>query len=78
MARVKAFGTGKQNVKVHPTEVECFYQVISSKDGAKYLHLTTFGSDERASHPKSSQSLQMDAANARELVRIIGVVFGES
>ena len=77
MARVRTFDKGRQNVGVHPTEVDCFYQVISDSDGRRLLHLTTFGSDGRESHPKSSQSLQLDEETARELVRIIGRVFGD-
>lgn len=77
MARVKTFDKGSQNVGVHPTEVDCFYQVISDKDGRRFLHLTTFGSDSRESQPKSSQSLQLNQEAAWELVKIIGRVFGE-
>lgn len=75
MARLRSLTNGTQNVKVHPTEVDCFHQVITASDGARLLHLTTFGSDERRSGPKSSQSLQIDQAVARELVDILRTTF---
>ena len=75
MARVRGFDRGTQRVKVHPTEVDCFHQTIRSSDGTVYLHLTTFGSDERSSHPKSSQSLQLDEARARQLLEVLRQAF---
>ena len=41
-----------------------------------YLHLTTFGSDDRAVQGKSSQSFQLNAKSARALVEIIESTFG--
>lgn len=75
MARVRSLTHGTQAVKVHPTEVDCFYQQINSEDGRTYLHLTTFGSDDRASKAKSSQSIQLDEDIARQLVRIVHETF---
>lgn len=60
----------------HPSEVDCFYQEIQAQDGSKYLHLSTFGSDDRRSEAKSSQSLQLNEEMARQLVQIIGETFG--
>ena len=75
MARLRGFEEGTQNVRVHPTEVDCFHQVVTGSDGARFLHLTTFGSDDRHSGPKSSQSLQLDEMTARQLMEIIRVTF---
>jgi len=75
MARLRSFAKGTQNVKAHPTEVDCFHQVITAPDGTRLLHLTTFGSDHRRSGPKSSQSLQIDESTARELMAVIRATF---
>jgi hypothetical protein len=74
MARVRSFGRSTQDVRPHPTQVDCEHQVID--DGTqRLLHLSTFGSDERASERKSSQSLQLDERAARELVEILAEAF---
>ncbi|MFF2494185.1 hypothetical protein [Agromyces sp. NPDC058064] len=75
MAREKAFVEGEQTIRLHPTKVDCFHQVIRDDEGAAVLHLTTFGSADRASTPKSSQSIQLDRKTARELVGIIEDAF---
>lgn len=75
MARLRSLEKGMQNVQVHPTEVDCFYQAITAADGTRLLHLSTFGSDRRRSEPKSSQSLQIDEATARELMAVIRSTF---
>lgn len=75
MARLRSFEEGTQNVRVHPTEVDCFHQVVTDADGSRFLHLTTFGSDYRRSGPKSSQSLQLDESTARQLMQIIRAAF---
>lgn len=71
MARIKQVLRGTQDVRPHPTEVDCFYQVVTAPDGTRLVHLSTFGSAERQSEPKSSQSLQLDEAAARELVNVL-------
>lgn len=74
MARVRSFGPSNQNVRVHPTEVDCEFGVID--DGSvRLLHLSTFGSDDRESGRKSSQSLQLDVEQAQRLVEIIRSTF---
>lgn len=75
MARVRKVARGSQDVKVHPSEVDCFYQEIRGSNGQKLVHLTTFGSDDRQSKPKSSQSLQLDERAARELVAVFRATF---
>jgi hypothetical protein len=74
MARISSIVRGTQDVRPHPTEVECFYQVIESPDG-RLLHLTTFGSSHRMSAPKSSQSIQLDEASAGALMALLRETF---
>lgn len=76
MARIRRIEKGMQTVSVHPTEVDCFYQVVMGNSGERYLHLTTFGSDGRKSKPKSSQSIQLSKEVADELVAVVQEVFG--
>ena len=76
MARIRSFEQGRQNVRLAPSEVDCFFQQIDAPDGTRYLHLSTFGSDNRASESKSSQSIQLDELMARHLVEIIENTFG--
>lgn len=74
MARVRSFGPSNQSLRVHPTEVDCEFGVVD--DGSvKLLHLSTFGSDDRAGDRKSSQSLQLDVEQAQRLVEIIDATF---
>ncbi|KSW20823.1 hypothetical protein ATM99_15165 [Cellulomonas sp. B6] len=76
MARVRSFSPSTQDIRPHPTEVDCEYRVVVDAD-RRLLHLTTFGSDDRASRAKSSQSLQVDVDAARELIVIIETAFPE-
>lgn len=76
MARVRSFASSIQNVRVHPTTVDCEHTVVDH-GGTRLLHLSTFGSDDRKSDRKSSQSLQLDVDRARELVEIIRKAFPE-
>jgi hypothetical protein len=78
MARVRKMEHGTQSIRPHKTEVDCFYNVVKSDDGTKLLHLSTFGSDDRASKPKSSQSIQIDGQIARQLVAILLETFPRS
>ncbi len=75
MARVRSIQNGHQSVKAHPSEVDCFWQAVTSADGTKYLHLSSFGSDQRQSEPKSSQSLQFDREQAAALLNAIKNTF---
>lgn len=75
MARVRSLQPGKQSIRAHETEVDCFYKVLADENGETLIHLTTFGSDHRKSNPKSSQSLQLDADMARRLVAVLRDTF---
>lgn len=74
MAQVRAFRESKQEVRPHPTKVDCEHRVVRHGDTV-LLHLSTMGSDQRRSGPKSSQSLQLDEEHASELIRIIRRAF---
>lgn len=78
MAIIKSISKGTQSVKLHPTQVDMFYQVVTGNDGRRYLHLSTFGSPERVSGPKSSQSIQIDAEIAQRLSALLAETFGET
>lgn len=78
MAVIRSFEPGHQTVKHHKTAVDCYYQKVIGDDGSVNLHLTTFGSDDRAVPGKSSQSLQLNEASARDLIGIIEATFGRA
>lgn len=75
MARVRKVEQGTQVVNAHPTEVDCFYQIITGPAGERLVHLSTFGSDSRASKPKSSQSIQIDREAAEALLSVLKRAF---
>lgn len=52
----------------HPTHVDCRWQVLESPTGSKLFQLSTYGSDERESEPKVSQTVQLDKEIAAQLV----------
>ncbi|WP_199184003.1 hypothetical protein [Cryobacterium sp. Y57] len=66
---------GTQNVKIHPTEVDCLLQIVEGPTGSKYLQLSTFGSDSRESKPKTSQTLQFDEEFAATMIRALQSCF---
>lgn len=76
MARIAKIAPGYQSVDRHPTEVDCYVQVVDDEQG-RLVHLSTFGSASRSSQPKSSQSMQFDRESARELVTVLVQAFGE-
>lgn len=74
MARISAFFRTTTGSRAHPTEVECGYQVVD--DGAqRLLQLATYGSRDRVSGQKVSQTLQLDRERAEELIKIIQRAF---
>ncbi len=74
MARIRSIAAGTQKVQAHPTEVDCYYNIID-EDDTRLLHLSTFGSDYRQSKPKSSQSIQLDRDMAVQLIEVLLKVF---
>ncbi|MFJ4650456.1 Shedu immune nuclease family protein [Nocardia sp. NPDC088792] len=79
MARILDVRPNTQRIAAHKPElgVDCEHQVVVDDAGTTLLHLTTFGSRDRASHRKSSQSLQVDSKVAAELVRVMRETFGD-
>lgn len=75
MARLRSLEKGTQNVRVHTSEVDCVYQTVTGKNGRTYLHLATFGSDQRQSAPKTSQTIQLDRDIAAKLVAVMRETF---
>lgn len=75
MARVRSLTQSVSDIRVHPTEADCTWQVVRGPDGSIYLTLSTYGSDARTSQPKVSQTLQIDEKTAKELGRIIRATF---
>ncbi|MEU8899476.1 AAA family ATPase [Nocardia sp. NPDC048505] len=78
MARIREIVPSTQNVRAHKLEdaVSCQYKIIDDPDGNTLVHLSTFGSDQRQSSPKSSQSIQLNRQNAAELIAILSDTFG--
>jgi 5-methylcytosine-specific restriction protein B len=74
MARVRSLEPMAANVKVHPTEVDCGYQIVQDR-GDTLLQLSTYGSDQRQSEKKVSQTLQFDRDRASQLLRVIQRAF---
>lgn len=74
MARIRTLAPGTQKIHAHDSKVDCSYNVID-EGGERLLHLSTFGSDTRRSKPKSSQSIQIDYAMAKELFDVVVETF---
>lgn len=74
MAVVSEFFRSSDAKGLHRTAVECGWQPVVTQ-GRTLLQLSTYGSDERRSEKKVSQTIQLDEARARELVEILETVF---
>jgi hypothetical protein len=75
MARVKELFRDQRSSSAHPTEVECGWQIVMTAEGSRLLQLSTYGSDDRQSEKKVSQTVQIDRAVARRLVQIMTETF---
>ncbi len=78
MALIRTFFHEPNNSSRVHSEVDCRVQLVTSADGDRFIQLDTYGSDERKSEKKVSQSIQLDRTHARELVAIIEAVFPSS
>lgn len=76
MARIKSITVGAVSTVVHPTEVDCEVRKVAPTMGAVLLQLSTFGSADRLSEPKVSQTIQLDRATALRLRELIDETFG--
>jgi len=70
MAKVRDFFEDKKGSGSHPTVVDCGYQTVHTSEGV-FLQLSTYGSDQRQTQKKTSQTLQFDRAHAEQLLRLI-------
>lgn len=59
----------------HPSEVEAELREVRTDGGEKLLQLSTFGSVDRQSRPKVSQTIQLDKEHAIELRCAIDKLF---
>lgn len=67
---------GTPSAVVHPTEVDCEVRQVLTAGGQTYLQLSTFGSANRVSEPKVSQTIQIDREIALKLRQLIEETFG--
>lgn len=75
MARIRSLETGRSDLRVHPTEVDATYHIIDPKGGPRLLQISTYGSDQRRSEPKVSQTFQIDGEVAKILLEVIEEAF---
>lgn len=75
MARIRSLSQSQSDARVHPTEVDCTWQVVRGPGGLSYLTLSTYGSDARDSEPKVSQTIQLDRTTALKLAELIQETF---
>jgi hypothetical protein len=75
MAIIRTITLGTRDLHAHTTEVDSEYQEVSRPDGSKLFQLSTFGSDDRVSEPKVSQTIQLDEERATALVSALRQVF---
>lgn len=74
MALIKEFqSVPSESQRLHGP-VTCGYRAFDV-DGRRILQLDTYGSTERKIPDKTSQSIQLDADSARELLKIIEDAF---
>ncbi|MEU7355040.1 MULTISPECIES: hypothetical protein [Streptomyces] len=74
MALIKAFQAVSSDVQRLHGPVVCGYRSFEVGD-QRVLQLDTYGSSDRQIPDKISQSIQLDADGARELLKIIEVAF---
>lgn len=70
MALIKDFQSVSSDAQRLHGPVTCGYRAFTA-DGRRILQLDTYGSTERKILDKISQSIQLDADSARELLKII-------
>lgn len=74
MALIRKFTELRGQGSVHRSETDAGWATVMN--GAEtLLYIGTYGSDDRASRPKTSQVIQLDQARAAELLGIIQEVF---
>lgn len=76
MARIRSFRYVASDSNVHPTEVDAQWCTVALGE-SKFLQVSTFGSDLRASKPKVSQTMQFDEDSVLALLEGISQTFPE-
>ena len=76
MAVIRSIKSGPPTERVHPSETDALMQVVRPASGVVLLQLSTFGSDDRQSEPKVSQTIQLDKNAALALRAFIDATFG--
>jgi hypothetical protein len=76
MARVESFVQVNRTggYRLHPTTVVCGVEVYEV-GGRRVIQLDTYGAEDRDIPDKVSQTLQLDEAAARQLVKILQAAF---
>ncbi|MBO4269945.1 hypothetical protein [Microbispora triticiradicis] len=74
MAKIREFFEDKKASVSHPTVVDCGYQAVRTHEGV-FLQLSTYGSDQRQTQKKTSQTLQLDREHAEQLLHILVTTF---
>lgn len=74
MALIRSLHEGPNLDRVHPTQVDAEWSLVTTPS-SNLLQISTFGSDDRQSVGAASQTIQFDAASARMLHSIIDRVF---
>ncbi|MGW9496293.1 hypothetical protein ACWG5P_18190 [Streptomyces prasinus] len=77
MALIKEFQSVSSDTQRVHGPVMCGYRTFTA-DGRRLLQLDTYGSTDRKILDKISQSIQLDADGARELVKIIAASFPDA
>lgn len=75
MAIIRRFESVESPKRIHPTVVDCGFSVFVSH-GAPYLQLQTYGSDNRATEKKVSQTIQLDRHAMLALLQILADALG--
>jgi hypothetical protein len=74
VAVIRSISRGSSVVSRHRTSVDATYQVVAD-DAGTLFHLSTYGSDGRASQPKVSQTIQLDRTAASDLLKALREAF---
>ena len=78
MALIRSLTAGDGNVRPTKSEVDAAWVVTTDSKYGTVLKISTFGSDTRASGPKPSQVVEINAAIAHDLIAILTKTFGPS
>ena len=75
MAEILTFARGTRvDLKQHPTRISCFY-TTAEVGGRRIIQFDMFGSDKRQDAGSQSQTMQLDADRAEQLIAILRAEF---